>query len=83
MVVRLPAGARKIKEILDNKNKTPEQKLDEIEQVVNDKLQPKVRNLSGVRDKLRPETVKISQEFYQKLREIINRTRKKQNKNLL
>jgi hypothetical protein len=72
MTLRLPAGAKKIREILDDKNKSPEQKLAEIEEVVNYKLRPKVRNLSSTHDSLRPEVVKISRGFYLRLKSIID-----------
>jgi hypothetical protein len=75
--IRLPSGAKKIREILDEKNKTPEEKLKEIEEIVDRKLRPKVRAISfGARDPLRPETIKISQGFYRRLKEIIARTRR-------
>lgn len=76
--VRLPSGAKKIREILDDKNKTPEDKLKEIEDIVDRKLRPKVRTISSMNahDRLRPETIKISQQFYHRLKEIIERTRR-------
>lgn len=73
MSVRLPAGARRIKDILDDASKMPEEKLSEIEQVVNRKLRFKVRSFSLVQDKFRLDSIRISQQFYQKIKAILNR----------
>lgn len=80
MTIRLPAGARKIKEILEDTTKTPEQKLIEIEKIVDDKLKFKIRSFSAVRDKFRPESIKISQQFYKRMKAIINRVHEKNKK---